>query len=333
MLGLSQCSPCLRGEILLAVTHHGDTEDTEEISGLLRQHSNEAPPSLSLPVDISIDTALPCNPVDPTVSNSKQIAVAVIPARYDSIRLPGKPLLTLAGKPLVVWVAERASSARTVSRVIVATDDERIRDAVIAAGFEAKMTRPDHASGSDRVAEVARDLDAEIIVNVQGDEPLIEPETIDRAVAALRSDREAMMATTCEMIETAADVLSRSVVKVEVDARNRAVAFSRNPIPFPNQAVSKYGSIEAALANEPALLFSFRKHTGLYAYRREFLLEFSSWPAAASEKAESLEQLRALERGVTIKVVEAAAPSIGVDTNEDLERVREIVGRGAPVGV
>jgi 3-deoxy-manno-octulosonate cytidylyltransferase (CMP-KDO synthetase) len=265
--------------------------------------------------------------VDPTESNSQQIAVAVIPARYDSTRLPGKPLLLLGGKPLVLWVVERALAARTVSRVIVATDDERILGAVRAAGFEGMMTRAEHLSGSDRVAEVARDLDAEIIVNVQGDEPLIEPETIDRAVKALIEDGEAMMATTCEPIDTAADVLNCSVVKVEVDDQGRALSFSRNPIPFPNQAVKQHGSIEAALRNEPALLFSFKKHTGLYIYRREFLLEFSSWPPSASEKAESLEQLRALERGVTIKVVEAATPSIGVDTVEDLERVRTLFGR------
>ncbi len=263
--------------------------------------------------------------MDPTESNSQQIAVAVIPARYDSTRLPGKPLLPLAGKPLVLWVAERALAARTISRVIVATDDQRILRAAEAAGFEAMMTRADHTSGSDRVAEVAHSLDAGIIVNVQGDEPLIQPETIDRAVNALRADREALMATSCEMIDTATDVLSRSVVKVEVDAQGRALSFSRNPIPFPNQAVRQHGSIEAALRNEPALLFSFRKHTGLYAYRREFLVEFTGWPPSASEKAESLEQLRAVERGVTIKVVEAAAPSIGVDTIEDLERVRAMI--------
>jgi 3-deoxy-manno-octulosonate cytidylyltransferase (CMP-KDO synthetase) len=263
--------------------------------------------------------------VDPTESNSQQIAVAVIPARYDSTRLPGKPLLPIAGKPLVVWVAERALAARTISRVIVATDDERILRAVAAAGFEAMMTRADHASGSDRVAEVAGSLDVEIIVNVQGDEALIEPETIDRAVNALIEDGEAMMATTSEMIHTAADVLNRSIVKVVTDDQGRALSFSRNPIPFPNQAVSRHGSIEAALRNEPALLFSFRKHTGLYAYRREFLLEFTGWPPSVSERAESLEQLRAVDRGVTIKVVEAAATSIGVDTGEDLERVRAII--------
>lgn len=276
-------------------------------------------------VDTTVIAALRCNPVDPTVSNSQQIAVAVIPARYDSTRLPGKPLLLLGGKPLVLWVAERALAARTISRVIVATDDERILRAVEAAGFEAMMTRADHTSGSDRVAEVARGLDAEIIVNVQGDEPLIEPDTIDRAVNALIEDGEAMMATTSEPIDTAADVLSRSVVKVIVDDAGRALSFSRNPIPFPKQAARQHGSIEAALRNEPALLFSFRKHTGLYVYRREFLLEFAGWPQTATEKAESLEQLRALEHGVTIKVVEATAPSIGVDTKEDLERVRAMM--------
>jgi 3-deoxy-manno-octulosonate cytidylyltransferase (CMP-KDO synthetase) len=271
--------------------------------------------------------------VDPTVSNSQKIAVAVVPARYSSSRLPGKPLLEIAGKPLILWVAERALAARTVSRVIVATDDARIFDTVQAAGFEAMMTSADHASGTDRVAEVARNLDAEIIVNVQGDEPLIEPETIDRAVHALAADAEAMMATTFEMIERPADVLSRAVVKVVLDDHGQAIAFSRNPIPFPNQAVTQHGSIKAAFRNDPALLFSFRKHTGLYAYRREFLLEFANWPQSRAETEESLEQLRAMERGVRITVVEAAGTSIGVDTIEDLERVRAIIAREARIAV
>jgi 3-deoxy-manno-octulosonate cytidylyltransferase (CMP-KDO synthetase) len=271
--------------------------------------------------------------VDPTVSNSQKIAVAVVPARFSSSRLPGKPLLEIAGKPLILWVAERASAARTVSRVIVATDDARIFDTVRSAGFEAMMTSADHASGTDRVAEVARNLDAEIIVNVQGDEPLIEPETIDRAVNALATDGEAMIATTFEMIETASDVLSRAVVKVVLDERGRAISFSRNPIPFPGQAVTQHGSIEAALRNDPALLFSFRKHTGLYAYRREFLLEFANWPQSRAETEESLEQLRAMERGVRITVVEAASQSIGVDTLEDLERVRAIIDRETRIAV
>jgi 3-deoxy-manno-octulosonate cytidylyltransferase (CMP-KDO synthetase) len=262
-----------------------------------------------------------------TGSNSQQKAVAVIPARYNSVRLPGKPLLPIAGKPLIVWVAERAAAASTISRTIVATDDPRIFEAANAAGFDAAITRADHLSGTDRIAEVAHNLRSEIIVNVQGDEPLIDPETIDRAVNALLNDPSAQMSTTCEPIADVSEVLNQSVVKVTIDTDGYAKSFSRNPIPFPNQAVEKYGSIEAALRNPDAsgLLFSFRKHTGLYAYRREFLLEFASWPQSDSEMAESLEQLRAIERGVKIKVVEAASTSIGVDTVEDLERVRAIV--------
>jgi len=267
--------------------------------------------------------------VDPTDKNSKQIAVAVIPARYNSSRLPGKPLLKIAGKPLILWVAERALAAHTVARVIVATDDARIFDTVTSAGFEAMMTSGDHASGTDRVAEVARNLDAKIIVNVQGDEPLIESETIDRAVNELSNNSEVLMATTSEEMTEAAEILNPAVVKVVVDGDGYASSFSRNPIPWPNQAVTQHGSIEAALRNEPALLFSFRKHTGLYVYRREFLLEFAGWPQSEGELRESLEQMRALERGVRIRVVEAASPSIGVDTMEDLERVRAIVEQRA----
>jgi len=263
--------------------------------------------------------------VSQTGASAIKTAVAVIPARYNSTRLPGKPLLPIGGKPLVVWVVERALVAKSVSRAIVATDDKRILDAVTAKGFEAMMTRGNHRSGSDRVAEIARSLDSEIIVNVQGDEPLINPDTIDRAVAALNADAEAQISTTSEPITNVADLLSPAVVKVIVDERGHASSFSRNPIPFPNQAVSKYGSIEAALRNEPALLFSFRKHTGLYVYRRQFLLQFASWPQTEAELEESLEQLRALDHGAKIKVVQAVSSSIGVDTLEDLERVRGIV--------
>ena len=234
-------------------------------------------------------------------------------------------MLEIAGKPLIVWVAERARSAASVSRTIVATDDTRIADAATAAGFDCVMTRADHQTGTDRIAEVAHNLRADIIVNVQGDEPLIDPATIDAAVNALIEDQAAEMATTYEAIDDPADVLNPSVVKVAFDVNSYATSFSRNPINFPNQAVEKYGSLEAALRQEPALLFSFKKHTGLYAYRREFLLEFTRWPQSESERKESLEQLRALDRGVKIKVVAAASISIGVDTMEDLERVRAIV--------
>lgn len=270
-------------------------------------------------------TTLSCNPVIHTGKNSQQKAVAIVPARYNSVRLPGKPLLPIAGKPLIVWVAERAAAAQTVFRTIVATDDPRIFEAANQAGFDAAITRADHLSGTDRIAEVAHNLRAEIVINVQGDEPLIEPETIDRAVNALLEDPSAQMSTTCEPISDASEVLNKSVVKVTFDENGYATKFSRNPIPFPHQAVKESGSIKAALAAEPALLFSFRKHTGLYAYRREFLLQFASWPPSDNERVESLEQLRALDRGVKIKVVEAASKSIGVDTLEDLERVRAIV--------
>jgi len=258
-----------------------------------------------------------------TGSKSPQIAVAVIPARYDSTRLPGKPLVLIAGKPLIVWVAERAAAASTISRTIVATDDTRIADAAGAAGFDVVMTRADHATGTDRIAEVAHNLRAEIIVNVQGDEPLIDPVTIDRAVDALRNDPSAQMSTTYELIDDPEDVLSTSVVKVAIDTEGYATAFSRNPIHRPNQAVDKHGSID--ISPDVSGLCSFKKHTGLYAYRREFLLEFTRWPQSDSEQKESLEQMRALDRGVKIKVVEAASRTIGVDTKDDLERVRAII--------
>ncbi|HEY3102621.1 MAG TPA: 3-deoxy-manno-octulosonate cytidylyltransferase [Pyrinomonadaceae bacterium] len=265
-----------------------------------------------------------------TGSNSQPKAVAVIPARYSSTRLPGKPLLPIAGKPLIVWVAERARAASTISRTIVATDDPRIVDAVNAVGFDAVITRADHLSGTDRIAEVAHNLHADIIVNVQGDEPLIDPETIDRAVNALIQDPNAQMSTTWEPITEVDDVSNPSVVKVTFDEQGYATGFSRNPIPSRNHAEIKNGSRESS-PDASGPLFDFKKHTGLYAYRREFLLEFARWPPSESEKRESLEQLRALDRGVKIKVVEAASPSIGVDTMEDLERVRGIVKPGMKV--
>ena len=277
-------------------------------------------------IDTGSRGELSCYPVNHTVSDPQPKAVAIIPARYASTRLPGKPLLNLAGRPMIVHVVERALAARNVAHALVATDDERIIEAVRAAGFEAIMTRTDHASGSDRLAEVAAGLDdADVIVNVQGDEPLISPQTIERAVDELVNDDEAQIVTTCERIERAEDVLSADVVKVVMDAGGRALYFSRQAIPYPRDAVRRFGSLEAALASEPRLLERFRKHTGLYAYRRAFLLEYTGWPRSPLEIAEELEQLRALERGVTIRVIETTEPSIGVDTMEDLERVRAIL--------
>jgi 3-deoxy-manno-octulosonate cytidylyltransferase (CMP-KDO synthetase) len=227
---------------------------------------------------------------------------------------------------MILWVVERALSAGNITRAIVATDDRRILDAVHAAGYEAVMTSPLHQSGSDRLAEVAATLDdADVVVNVQGDEPLISPRTIERAVDEIINADEAQIVTTCEAIVDAKDVLSPDVVKVVIDRGGRALYFSRSPIPYPRDAVRRHGTLTAALEKEPQLIKLFRKHTGLYAYRRSFLLEYAGWPQSELERTEALEQLRAAERGVTIMVIEADAPSIGVDTLEDLERVRALM--------
>jgi len=260
----------------------------------------------------------------------KSTTVVVIPARFASTRLPGKALLDIAGKPMICRVAERACAASNVDRVIVATDNEDILHAVAAHRFEAVLTAETHTSGTDRIAEVVRSIpDAEIVVNLQGDEPLISPQTIERAVEQMKveldSNDGAGIVTTWEPIETFEDLINRDVVKVVVGEREQAVYFSRSPIPFPREAVARHGFSEAAFLNEPDLIKHYRKHTGLYVYRRNVLLDFASWPQTALEKFEGLEQLRALERGVVIRVIEASSSSVGVDTPADLERVRELI--------
>ena len=257
-----------------------------------------------------------------------KLVIAIIPARYGSTRLPGKVLLDIAGKPLILHTLAQASKARNVSRVIVATDDQRIFDVVIKNAGEVVMTSPEHRSGSDRLAEVAETLPEDsIVVNVQGDEPTISPRTIEAAVDALVSDENADMSTTCEMIESVDDLLNGNIVKVVTNEAGYAVYFSRSAIPYPRDAAMRRGGADNAMNEEPELLSLFRKHTGLYAYRREFLLEFAKMPQTKLEKIEMLEQLRALENGAKIRVVEVSEPSIGVDTDEDLERARAIIGQ------
>ena len=260
-------------------------------------------------------------------TNPQQNVIAIIPARYASTRLPGKMLLEIAGKPLILHTLGQAMKARTVSRVIVVTDDERIFDVVLAASGEAVMTSPDHHSGSDRIAEVAENLpEGSIIVNVQGDEPTISPNTIDKAVEALINDENADIATTCEPIGSLWELLSGNVVKVVIGDTGYALHFSRSPMPWPREASLRYGGDpNHAIEEEPDLLSNFRKHTGLYVYRREYLLEFTKMPQTRLEQFEMLEQLRALENGAKIRVVEVDETSIGVDTAEDLERVRKIL--------
>jgi 3-deoxy-manno-octulosonate cytidylyltransferase (CMP-KDO synthetase) len=258
--------------------------------------------------------------------NPRQNVYAIIPARHASTRLAGKLLLDLAGKPLILHTLEQAKKAKNIDRVIVATDSEEILEIVKESGNEAVLTSENHQSGSDRIAEIAANLpENSIIVNVQGDEPLIPPCTIEKAVEAILENENADIATTCEKIEDFRDVLSSDVVKVVTDKNGYALYFSRSPIPFPREAVKKHGSLENALRAEKDLLALFRKHTGLYVYRREFLLKFTLLEQTHLEKTEMLEQLRALENGAKIKVVEVAESSIGVDTAEDFERARKII--------
>lgn len=256
--------------------------------------------------------------------------IAVIPARYKSVRLEGKLLLPLAGKPLIIHTINRVKSAALVDRVITATDDERIAGAVAAAGHEYIMTSAGHQSGTDRIAEVISGLpETGVIVNVQADEPMIDPDTVNAAIRALLDDPDADMATCSEEINTARDVLDPNIVKVVSSEDGFALYFSRSPVPFPRNAVIEHGSLDAALENDPGLISNFKKHTGIYVYRHDFLLKYAKQRQSRLEKTEMLEQLRALEMGARIRVVPAAAASMGVDTPEDYERVREMFGAAA----
>ncbi len=258
--------------------------------------------------------------------NQLKNIIAIIPARLASTRLEGKLLLALNGKPLILHTLEQAKKAQNVNRVIVATDSKEILNIINKSGNEAVLTSQNHQSGSDRIAEVAETLpENSIIVNVQGDEPLISPKTIDAAIEAILNDENADIATTCEKIKTAEDILNPNIVKVVTDENDYALYFSRSPIPFPRDAVNNFGSIENALQNDSQLISLYRKHTGLYVYRREYLLKFTKLAQTKLEKTEMLEQLRALENGAKIKVVETTESSIGVDTKEDLENVRMIL--------
>lgn len=238
--------------------------------------------------------------------------VAVIPARYASTRFPGKPLVPILGKPMIQWVYERTVQARLVDRVIVATDDSRIAAAVEAFGGEFCMTAADHATGTDRLAEVASQLAAALIVNVQGDEPLIDPLMIDQAIQPLLDNAAISMGTLAAVIRDDAEFLNPNVVKVVTDCQGFALYFSRSPIPHERDRVEQPVSGRGRVA---------WKHIGLYVYRRDFLLEFAGWPETQLEQLEKLEQLRALEHGVPIRVVVTEGSCIGVDTPADLARI------------
>lgn len=249
-------------------------------------------------------------------------ALAVIPARWASARFPGKPLALLAGRPMIEHVYRRALGARTVGRVLVATDDERIARAVRAFGGEVRMTSPSHPSGTDRVAEAARGEAAPVVVNVQGDEPLLHPEDIDAAVRPLFGENPPEMSTLAVALAGPEDFLDPNMVKVVVGKGGDALYFSRAPIPHPRDAL---GSAPAGAPGLRAGWAGLRprplKHLGLYAYRREYLLRYASLPPTPLELAERLEQLRALEDGARIRVVGIGRDSIGVDVPGDLERL------------
>lgn len=255
-------------------------------------------------------------------SVSVKTVVGVIPARYASVRFPGKVLAKLWGKPIIRHVYERAKQAKTLSDVIVATDDERVKGVVEGFGGKCVMTSPQHSSGTDRVAEVARQLECEVIVNIQGDEPLISPEAIDAAVQPFFSDPSLKMSTLATPIVDEGEYLNPNVVKVVVDRDGFALYFSRSPLPFFRPEGKMAETPQFALPKEAQI--RPLRHIGLYAFRREFLLQFAQWSPTKLELSEGLEQLRALEHGVKVKVVITPYRSIGVDTPEDLERLERM---------
>jgi len=238
--------------------------------------------------------------------------VVVIPARYASTRLPGKPLVSLAGKPMIQRVHERAKLATRADRVIVATDDERIVEAVQAFGGEARMTRADHRTGTERVAEVAAHEQGDVFVNVQGDEPLLDPVAVDAAVISLLEEPIAEISTVATRIKTPADIMDPNVVKVVLDFEDNALYFSRAPVPWARDTASK-------------VHVRHLKHLGLYVFRREALLEYATLPQGELERVEQLEQLRWLENGWKIRVAEVEHDAVSVDVPEDVARVEKLL--------
>ena len=242
--------------------------------------------------------------------------LGVIPARYGSTRFPGKPLAKIAGKPLVQRVVERAQQAHTLREVVVATDDTRIAEAVRGI-CRVELTSPDHPSGTDRVAEVVRRIECEAAINLQGDEPLINPAVIDVVVQALSRWE---MSTAATLIRSAEDLADPNVVKVVVNRQGRALYFSRYPIPYLRNA-------SEGPAEEQMAAFPFLQHLGIYGFRRATLLQLVELPVARLERAEKLEQLRALEQGIDIGVVRVDYQAVGVDVPEDIQRVERLWSR------
>jgi 3-deoxy-manno-octulosonate cytidylyltransferase (CMP-KDO synthetase) len=238
--------------------------------------------------------------------------IVVIPARYASTRLPGKPLVPLCGKPMIQHVYERAKRAQTVHEVLVATDDQRIFEAVQSFGGQVRMTRSDHRTGTERIAEVAVQEPGDIFVDVQGDEPLIDPSTIDAAVGALLEEPPAQLATVATLIRHAHDIMDPNVVKAVLDFDDCALYFSRAPVPWIRDTQQK-------------LHVKYWKHLGLYVFQRDALLEYPTLPQGELEKIEQLEQLRWLENGWRMRVAEVPHDSVSVDVPDDVARVEKLI--------
>src|SRR5215510_5473033 len=247
--------------------------------------------------------------------NPSQVVI-VIPARYGSTRLPGKPLVSLAGKSMIERVFERAKLAKTAGRVIVATDDERIVRKVREFGGEARMTRTDHRTGTERIAEVAAHVDGQVFVNVQGDEPLLDPAAVDAAVNALLEEPAAAIATVAVPIRAPADIMDPNVVKTVLDFDDNALYFSRAPVPWVRDSAHKTHARHL-------------KHLGLYAFQRDALLEYPTLPQGELERLEQLEQLRWMENGWKIRVAEVEHDAVSVDIPEDVERVEKLLHQTA----
>jgi len=248
---------------------------------------------------------------DPFAPTSQPLyTVVLIPARFDSTRLPGKPLADIAGSPMIEHVYRRAAAAEGIDAVVVATDDKRIVAAVTAFGGVARLTKASHQSGTDRIAELAAEIPCEIVINLQADEPTTEPQTITNLAQEISKDSAIEMATVRCPITDQSDYANPNVVKVVINCNGDALYFSRSPIPFTSNV---------------ARSTTVFQHIGLYAYRRSFLLNYASLRPSPLELAESLEQLRALENGVRIKTIETRTKSIGVDTPENLEQARQLL--------
>lgn len=242
---------------------------------------------------------------------SRTHIVGILPARWGSSRFPGKPLHLIAGKPLIQHVWEQCQRCQTLDSIVIATDDERIRDAALSFGAKVAMTSSDHPTGTDRIAEAVTAVpEATHIINIQGDEPMIDPALVDELAQAMIDDPALPMATAANIIDDAAAIADPNVVKVVLDASNHALYFSRSPIPYFRNTVDG---------------LPVYRHKGIYAYRRDFLEAFVSWPPAAIEQAESLEQLRALANGARIKVILTDDDSIGVDTPEQAALVEQLL--------